>query len=149
MIESVNVVRNGTQIRMYHLPEVEALKYYIPVRPAVAGPIPGVVPAPTPAPAPAPVPTGMMPGAGEAAAAPGAPTGEVPKAVAAGIMSPSVEERKPIQGLTKEEIQAGLAMGQYTQDDEGNVFQNPDWKDPDPRSSAAPNHKIDIKSADQ
>lgn len=147
MVESVNVVRDGSQIRMYHMRESEALKYYIPTRPPVAAP---AVAAPVPAPiqAPAAAPTGIVPG-GETVASPITPSGEVPPNVADGMLG-NATERKPLTGLTQEEIQEGLAIGKYTQDDEGNIFAIPGFKDPsDPSSGAATNHNVNLKAADK
>ncbi len=144
MIESVNQVRNGNQIRMYHMHESEALKYYIPTRPApVAAPTVAVAqPVIKPAPAAAP---GLVPG-GQVSASPVVQDGSVPAAVAESMLGSDVE-RKPLTGLTNEEIQEGLAMGKFTQDDDGNVFPVPGFKDPsDPMSGAAPNHTINIKT---
>lgn len=149
MIESVNVVRNGNQVRMYQMHESEALKYYIPSRPAAAAPAVAAPAAPAftpPPPAPTAAP-GIVPGAA-AVEAPTSPTGAVPPAVADGMLGNDVE-RKPITGLTQEEIQEGLALGYYTQDEEGNVFAVPGKANPnDPQAGAAPNHKINPKAAD-
>jgi len=176
MIESVNEVRNGRQLRAYQLNEADALKYYVPTAPAVAAPTAGQVPAhvaqtvpettpaaaaapaapATPPPAaaiPPPATPGQVPGAeaarpGEVPTEPApeaAPPGEVPASMVPGTGNPE-DGPKPIQGLTKEETQAGLADGRYTQDSEGNVFANPDAPSGDPRDT--PNHIINPAAAD-
>lgn len=138
VVESVNVVRNGRQVRMYHMDEAEAMKYYIPLRSSVSAAVPGNIPQP--------IPTGVVP---QNPVAQSAAPGEVPE-----HLSPRAggtgTEKKPVQGLSQNEIQDGLASGKYTQDSEGNVFKNPNFRDhADPHDGAPPNHRINPGAADQ
>lgn len=172
MIESVNEVRNGRQIRMYHMNDAEALKYYVPVQPATGAPAPGVVPSHAAQPGAAPgvsepaAPAAPVPPApdvpGQVPGAEAARTGTVPETPAAPAEPGMVPETmapqpggaesapKPVQGLSQEEIQDGLASGKYTQNAEGDVFKNPNYRDPnDPQAGAAPNHKVDPAAADK
>jgi len=89
MIESVNEVRNGRQVRMHQLNDADALKYYVPSAPMSNAPAAGHVPvydpaaaAPAAAPAAVVAPAPTAPPPPPAAAAPSTP-GQVPGAEAA------------------------------------------------------------------
>lgn len=120
VIESVNVVKAGRQIRMYHMPDSQARQYYVPRE--NQPPVQPRAPLPTtraqrPTAAPIAPPVAPTPGDGTM------PSHAMPGA----IQGP---EQKPIVGLADYEIQEGLASGQYIQNENGEIFANPEFSDP-------------------